>query len=327
MSTPPLSPQDVSGLIDKLLKSKDPATVGLRRILKRKCEEREAFPLKDMSFEQFSGSEDCGTGTFDAEEVQVLQQEKQLNELRQQLTVEQENAKKAAEEAYQKGLAEGKAQGIKEGGDEAKKNYDKQLNAIEERVAAIFSDVKTAKTEQLMQAQRTLIELSMAMARKIVITELAANPDIVLATIKKALTFIAERERLIVRVSPNDLETVSGKKEFWTSISERLEGIKIEGDERIGKGGCIIESNSGVADARMETMFDEMRDIIEKTWDSISSGSENEAQDDVYTISNDTETPADNNKPDSSEAQPPEAPADTPPAHDQTANESNDTAS
>jgi hypothetical protein len=55
MTAPALSPSDISALIEYLLKSRDPAAVGLRRIVKKRKEAHESFFLRPASFEEFGG--------------------------------------------------------------------------------------------------------------------------------------------------------------------------------------------------------------------------------------------------------------------------------
>ena len=45
------------------------------------------------------------------------------------------------------------------------------------------------------------------MVRKVISTEVTVNQNIILSVLKKALTYIGDRERLVVRVSPDDFET------------------------------------------------------------------------------------------------------------------------
>ena len=112
---------------------------------------------------------------------------------------------------------------------------------------------------------------------KIITCEVSDRTDIVLAVLKRALDFIGHSEKMVVRVASEDLEQVSDRKDFWIPVGERLEYITIEADERIEKGGCIIESNSGVVDARLGVQFNELADLIEKTWSDVTSASEHSA--------------------------------------------------
>jgi flagellar assembly protein FliH len=269
MPTAPLSDLQVSQLIDHLLKSRDPATVGLRRIVKRKSDEGAAFPLKQLYLEQF-GTKEAQAGIFRKDEVAVLEMQKEITLLRQRIESEKKKAVEALDAAYSKGLSEGEARGRTSQHTADEKEYLARLAEIEIRIAAMLSDVLESKRSSMVESKQFLLEMSMLIARKVVAAEISGNPDTVLSVIKKAISYISDRERLVVRVNTGDMENVTGKKEFWTSIGERLEGIKIESDDRIEKGGCIIESASGVADARVNVLFDELHDIIEKTWNDVS---------------------------------------------------------
>jgi flagellar assembly protein FliH len=304
MPTPQLSPEQVSTLIDQLLKARDPASVGLSRILKRKSEETGAFPLKPLTFEQFQeqGAPDAGrkrTTIFNENEVAVLELEKKVNELRAQLERDRAKSRLAVEEAYRKGVAEGESAGRAAGMGEARKEFDDRIARMEQRVAAVLGETKRAEAEFTLSAEKAVLDLSLHLARKIVDTELTIQPDIVLRVIKKALAFISEREKLVLRVSPGDFETVTGKKEFWASISQRLDDIEIISDGRIEQGGCIVESVSGVADARTGVMLEQLRETIMKTWESMVM-SEGQARPETARPANGTAT---GSAPDSGEKQ------------------------
>jgi len=270
MTNPPLTSDQVSQLIDHLLTSKDPVTAGLSRILKRKTDEGRNFPVKPFSLEQFSESEGK-QGVFEKNEIELLKREKLIQQLRLQIETEKKKAQAAIQAAYNKGKTEGEAAGRAAGKADAEKEYEGRIVEVTNRFQSMLAEVRTAKEQYLTGARRMLLELSMAIARKIVAAEISLNPDIVLEVIKKALAYIHERERLVVRVAAGDFENVTGKKEFWASVADRLDGIKIEADPRIEQGGCIIESASGVADARTGVLFDEIRDVIDTTWESLLS--------------------------------------------------------
>ena len=145
--------------------------------------------------------------------------------------------------------------------------------------------MERSKKSIFANADTLLLAFCCEFAKKIIHNEVSVNPDIILPVLQKALSYIADRERLIIRVAKDDVETVSGRKDFWKPVGERLESIVIEPDERIEKGGCIVESNSGVADARLGVRFDELKDIVFKAWESMESnlpdGRETESPDAV----------------------------------------------
>lgn len=266
----PLSPGQVSALIDHLLKSRDPAVVGLRRILKKKEAEADTFPLHSARYEEFStpGREQV---IFSQDERRALELEKQNNELSQTISNLKEKLPQEIQKAFELGLIEGKKKGEEIAHEKAAASYNQKLIEVQKRVADLLSAIETEKKGIFMGSWHLVTRLTMECAKKIVHTELTINPRVVLSVVKKALTFIADRDRMIVRVDAHDLETLSGNKDFWAPVTERLTNITLEPDDKVTRGGCIIESNTGMVDARFGVQLAELESLIEKTWQDMAS--------------------------------------------------------
>jgi flagellar assembly protein FliH len=268
MSSSPLSPQDVSLLIDHLLKQQDPGAVGLRRIIKKKQGQGESFPVTEISYPEFPVP---GKKAFTDEEQQILELEKTVLELQQSLKDTTQRAQRAIQAAYKQGREEGLAAGKASGMSEAEQKYRDQLSQLQQRLASFLNEISNSKKQMFSSSTHIVLRLALDLAKKITLTEISANRELILAVVKKSLTYIADRENIRIRVAKDDLETVSGNKDFWIPISERLANVSIEQDERIEKGGCIIESNSGMVDARLGVQLKELDELIEKTWQAMQS--------------------------------------------------------
>lgn len=265
MAPSPLSSDDVSTLIDHLLKEKDPAAVGLRRILKRKQQQGASYPCRPVSFEELS-AEDKERKVLNDDERRVLELEKRVGELEGQLKEAKSNAERAVQAAYRKGREEGRVEGEKTGQARAGEQAQKQIAALQEKTAAFMHSVEEGTKRVYANVEHQVANLALRLARKILNTEPTVNQEVVFGVIRKALTYIADQERLVVRVAPGDYEAVSGKKDFWVPVTEGLGEVSIEQDERVEPGGCIVESNAGVVDARLGTQYNDLADLIEKTW-------------------------------------------------------------
>ncbi len=271
MSSEQMPSKKLNHLVDELMKTKDPATVGLRKILKSKKQSGESFPLKTHTLEEMSTATK-GQKIFSEDEKKIIALERENVNLKDQIKKLKIEAEKKSKDSYQRGLAEGKGQGATEGKSSAESEYNQKIEEIENKVTELVRNVEISRNAILKQAHKIILELSREIAGKIINTELTVNNDIVIYVIKKAISHIVDKHGFIVRVSPDDLSNVIDKKEFWTSISQRLEDISIEEDERIEKGGCIIESESGVADARIDVQLSEMKDVIDTAWESSMAG-------------------------------------------------------
>jgi len=270
MDNSPLSPENVSSLIDHVMKSKDPANVGLRKILKKKEEEGRSFQLHAPQLTEF---ETPGTKSrhLSEDDTIILELEKKVNDLQIKLKQFENKAAVAEKEAFVKGRNEGFSHGVKNGSDETAAKYEQQINELQKNVTRFIETFEQSRHEQFENIDHVLLKLVFEITKKVINCEVITNREYVLSVIKKAIHYIGDKERLIVRVAPRDFEIVSGRKDFWLPVTERVKNIIIENDERITQGGCIIESNSGTVDARLGVQFKELESLVEKIWENISA--------------------------------------------------------
>jgi flagellar assembly protein FliH len=262
-----LPPDQVASLITQILNEKDPATVGLRRIIRRKTVEAEDFPMRAPAIEDFS-TPGKAKKLLTEDERRIIELERQVKGLREELAKQNLNARQVVDKTYRKGFDEGRGTGVAQGRAEAGAEYQKKIEAVQNQTASYLQNIEDAKRAIFANADRIILSLCNRMAKKILSVEVAERSDVVLKVLRTALTYVAEREKITIRVAPGDLEAVSGNKDFWAPITERLKAITIEPDERIEKGGCIIESTSGIVDARLDIQMNELSELIEKTWES-----------------------------------------------------------
>ncbi|MCL2688993.1 MAG: FliH/SctL family protein [Chitinispirillia bacterium] len=270
--------EKVSVLLDELLKAKDPATIGIRRIIRNKIDEHNNYPVRPPSLESFDSSGKPGnaanSSVFNENERAYLELEKRVRELERTITQEKVQAKRAVAESFEKGKKEGYAEGEKQGRETADAKFKIELDGIKNHTDTCFKKLEVSKSNMYHDLDRVLLEFCIELTKKIIASEVATNKELILSVIKKSLVMIAERDNIVIRVSPQDLEITSHSKDFWSSVTERLENVKFEADSRIEKGGCIIESNSGMVDARLGVQIDEVAELVLKAWESCDTANE-----------------------------------------------------
>lgn len=266
-------PREVAGLIDKLLDSKDPATVGLRRILRQKKSEADDFPLTAMAPEDFSKQSrgDSTARVFTDDEKRVIELEREVLRLKAEMEDVRKKSDEGINNAWRKGSTEGNAAGIKEGEKRAKASFDLKLDDIFSRFAIYLDEVESSRRGLYTAVYDDALTIARAVARRILNAELVADPDLAARTVRTALSYIADKNRLRIRVNPVDLPALTGRADLWSSVSERIENVALEPDERITRGGCIVESAGGIADARIETQMSAIDELIDRLWMEMST--------------------------------------------------------
>lgn len=177
--------------------------------------------------------------------------------------LKEEARKQGFEQGYQKG--QGKAL------EEALEGLRPTLEGFAEKT----QELSDYRAEVLRMAEREVFELAVLMGKKVLGAEIRLHPDAVQTVVRSALERAIGWGKATIRVHPEDhalLEQVRGR------IEENIAGVmisKIEPDPTVGRGGCILESNFGEVDARLERQSEEveseLRRFFEENQDLTSS--------------------------------------------------------
>jgi flagellar biosynthesis/type III secretory pathway protein FliH len=268
-----LSSGEISELIDYLIKSKDPATVGLRTILKRKADQAEAFPLRSAILDEFT-AEGKGGKRFSDDERIIMDLEKRVDKLKATIENQRREFEATLAQERKKSYTEGFNAGETAGSGKTATECGRTIENLRHKVHGFCAQLGQAQKAVFADAHSLLLAFCIEFSKKIIQTEVSLNPDIVLHVLTKALSYVADKERLVIKVAKDDWESASGKKDFWIPVGDKPGSVVIEADSRVEKGGCIVESNSGAVDARLGVQIAELTDIVRKEWESIDAKNE-----------------------------------------------------
>lgn len=112
----------------------------------------------------------------------------------------------------------------------------------------------TLHAEMAVRAERDLIKLAIEIARKIVQREVTVDHEVALTLARVALARLHNRAVAKVRLHPDDYHHVSARREQVGADSS----IELIEDRLVGRGGCLVETEMGDIDARIEQQFAEI---------------------------------------------------------------------
>jgi len=158
-----------------------------------------------------------------------------------------------------KGYSEGFAKGEREGLAAARK----KLEPVLENFVSSLGKLDKINKEIRLHSEKETIELALAIAEKIVGYEISTNKDLILGVVKKALKKVMDHEKIIIRISPSDLATLNDSGFEPANLSDNIDDIVIVEDEKISNGGCIVETDFGDIDARLEKQFQAVKETFE----------------------------------------------------------------
>jgi flagellar assembly protein FliH len=147
------------------------------------------------------------------------------------------------EDAFNKGVDQGKAAAIAA----QQENVDNAALALKETVEKLVrirqQDVERMETET--------VKLALAIARKIIGYETDQGP-VIGHVVRTAMRKVADPRHLTLRLNPKDIDTVRAFQRELLPDDDVGADLGLEADESIGKGGCIIETQLGDVDARID---------------------------------------------------------------------------
>ena len=154
-------------------------------------------------------------------------------------------------EAYEKGFAQGEKAGMELG----EKRFDSILNCF----AETLDGARKIKEDVYRNSEQMMMELVLAIARKVIQREVSTDRTIIRDVIKGALTYIADQEEIRVRLNPSDLEFANQYKE---DILVGIEKAVFESDVEVARGDAVIESNYGIIDCGIERHLQEVEEVL-----------------------------------------------------------------
>lgn len=155
------------------------------------------------------------------------------------------------QQGQQQGYEEGLLQGQQIGRSEWQTVIDQGIARTQEMLALVEQDAK----EMIKSAERQIIDIALAVARKILAYEIAENPMVVLPLVKTALEKVSDQEEIVIRVSSDDFDSVLLAKRDLQNMVGREHALKIIPDRTIESGSCVIDTSYGTVDARVDTQF------------------------------------------------------------------------
>ena len=174
---------------------------------------------------------------------------------------EAETARLADDQAgYSEGLARGRREGYAEGRQaglqEAQQQFRTQADELLALLKQIVSQLEDARREILQSGRTELLELAVALARKIVGVVAVRDIEAARINLAKVLEARGAAGEITLKVNPGQLRSL---REYCKELDEgmgRESPVQLEADERVGPGGVKLQTPGGEIDATIETQLD-----------------------------------------------------------------------
>lgn len=238
----------------------EPRLIELGDIVARQISEE---PAED----QVAGQEDIATvEQVEQEAARILQETEQmvidllqkarneahelLDNAREEAELTRSKAKEEAQQLREKAFQEGYQEGI----ESARQAMEAEINKTNQQCQQILEEARNTKLAMFRTSEADMIRLCLAVAKRVVATEVTTNPQVVVAILEEALSYIDQPDNLTLYVNQKDLEVILElmQTQNFSDIGSKA-NLQVQVDNRISPGGLKLDSESGTVDARIET--------------------------------------------------------------------------
>jgi flagellar assembly protein FliH len=147
-------------------------------------------------------------------------------------------------------FAEGFAVGERAGNEAAATRSEAMLR----RLATTIDDLAGLRSDMARNAERQLVELAVAIARRITLHELSIDRTLLAAMARAALDRLGDAAAATIHLNPDDHRAIVPSGD----VAPDSASVRVVADSSIAPGGCIVQSELGLIDAGLDAQLAEI---------------------------------------------------------------------
>jgi flagellar assembly protein FliH len=168
------------------------------------------------------------------------------------------------QEAYEEGFVQGEKDGFELG----EKKADKVIGNIER----LFDEISSLKQEILNQHEKEILDLTFAIAKKIVHHLTKVDESGVKEAVFNALNLAIEKSKIILNVNPEDYDYIEKLRPELFKEYKNLKSITVTSDPSVTRGGCYLKTPHGDIDAGIETQLEKICQCLQEAFSEKENG-------------------------------------------------------
>ena len=156
---------------------------------------------------------------------------------------------------YQEGFNEGLEKGISEGEKTGSERTAQKLEPVLDSLRHALLQLKNLRKDTYQRLEKEVVDLALAIARKVICREIEVDKEVVVGVAREALTKIEDPGKITIKLNPSDLQFINETKYQLSEMIGNIDNVKLESEDSIQSGGCLVETDLGEIDARIENQL------------------------------------------------------------------------
>ena len=168
-----------------------------------------------------------------------------------------QDAERRANELHETAKSQGFEQGVSDGRAAASAEMDEML----ETMRGLIEMARAERHKIIEGAEPEIVRLAVAIAERILAQHIAVDRETVIEMTRSAVGRLVSRETVTVRVNPGDIELMREHRDRIMAMNA-IDSMRIIEDQRVDRGGVVLETEAGTIDAKVSTQLREVRRLL-----------------------------------------------------------------
>lgn len=155
-----------------------------------------------------------------------------------------------------------------EGFEEGFKSWAEHITKLEQEIDSVRKEL-----------EKTILPVALKAAKKIVGREVTLSEETVVDIVANSLKAVSQHKKIVIYVNKKEVELLEKHKQQLKGLFEQLESLSIRERDDIERGGCVIETEGGIINARIENLWKVLEQAFEVLMIKAKQGSKNREKD------------------------------------------------
>ncbi len=174
----------------------------------------------------------------------------------------EEGRRVGAEAGRRAGREEGEREGRERGAKESRAEFERAASSLRAAAAALGE-----RREQLVaDARGSLLELAVAIARKIIRARVDVDPELVGRTVAAAAELVVRSRAVTVQVHPDDARFVERELGARPPWAEGFASVEVRASTGVDRGGCRLVTDVSSLDLRIEAQLSQIATAMARVY-------------------------------------------------------------
>jgi flagellar assembly protein FliH len=138
---------------------------------------------------------------------------------------------------------------------------DREMNDMMTTMRNLVDMARVERHKLMESAEPELVRLAVGIAERVLHQQIALDRGVVVEMAKVAIGRLVEKESITVRVNPGDLERMREHRDELLNNGD-IKNFRVVEDQRVDRGGVVVETDGGTIDARIATQVNEAKRVL-----------------------------------------------------------------